>query len=122
MKCLIPNTHKRLLEAHRLWHQTLDNYFDPEGFRVNLNATIQSLRNLTFALQYEKKVFKNFDDWYNNWQDKMKNDELMSWLNNSRRKIVHMEDLKTKSIARVTIYHYSEIFKADIEIPIDIPY
>lgn len=32
MKCLIPNTHKRLLEAHRLWHQTLDNYFDPEGF------------------------------------------------------------------------------------------
>lgn len=122
MKCLIPNTHKRLLEAHRLWHQTLDNYFDPEGFRVYLNATIQSLRNLTFALQYEKKVFKNFDDWYNNWQDKMKNDELMSWLNNSRRKIVHMEDLKTKSIARVTIYHYSEIFKADIEIPIDIPY
>lgn len=122
MKCLIPNTHKRLLEAHRLWHQTLDNYFDPEGFRVNLNATIQSLRNLTFALQHEKHVFKNFDEWYENWREKMKNDETMSWLNDSRVKIVHMEDLKTKSIARVTIYQYSEIFKADVEIPIDIPY
>lgn len=122
MQCPIPNTHKRLLEIHRLWHQTLVNYFEPEGFRVNLNATIQSIRNLTFALQNEKKVFNNFDEWYGKWQEKMKNDKVMKWLNKSRVTIVHMEDLKTKSLARVTIYHYFEVFKADIGIPIDLPY
>ncbi len=89
---------------------------------MNLNATIQSLRNLTFALQHEKKVFSNFHEWYGDWQEKMKNDDMMGWLNDSRVTIVHREDLKTKSLARVSIYHYTEIYKADIEIPIDITY
>ncbi len=76
-KCKIENTHKRLLESHRLWHQTLDNYFDPEAFRVYLNATIQALRNLTFALQNEKSEITGFDEWYTKWQDKMKKDSVM---------------------------------------------
>lgn len=121
MQCKIQNAHKRLLESHRLWHQSLDNYFDPEGFRVNLNATIQALRNLTFALQFEKSVFNNFDSWYCVWQDIMKNDPILKWLNSARVEIVHQKDLEKKSIARVTVLGYYEIFKGDINFPIDIP-
>lgn len=114
-------THRRLLESHRLWHQTLDNYFDPEAFRVNLNATIQALRNLTFALQNEKSEIIGFTEWYGKWQDKMKQDSVLKWLNSARVEIVHKCDLERKSIARVAIFNYEEIFKADIDLPIDIP-
>lgn len=121
MECKIKNTHKRLLESHRLWHQALDNYFDPEAFRVNLNATIQALRNLTFALQNEKCVFDDFDIWYSKWQNNMKKDSILKWLNSARVEIVHKKDIERISIARVTIFGYLDIFKADIKLPIDIP-
>ena len=119
--CPILNTHKRLIEIHRLWHQCLDNYFDPEGFRTNLNATIQALRNLTFALQNEKNAIPEFDDWYSQWQQKMGDDEILSWLNKSRVKIVHQKDLETKSIARVEIKSYLDIANLEIELPPFIP-
>ncbi|WP_053366285.1 hypothetical protein [Bacillus sp. FJAT-27245] len=121
MTCPIPNTHNRLKEIHRLWHQCLDNYFDPEGFRTNLNAAIQALRNLTFALQNEKKAIPNFDDWYSNWQTKMGDDELLKWLNKARVKIVHQKDLETKSIAKVTVKNYLDIAELKMELPPFIP-
>lgn len=115
--CPVPNTHKRLLEIHRLIHQCQENYFDPEGFRTNLNATIQAIRNLTFALQNEKDSIVNFDDWYKNWQNKMKADEILQWLNKSRVKIVHQKDLETKSIIKVTIKNYLDIFQVEFNLP-----
>jgi len=57
-----------LAEAHLLWHQALTNYQEPDAFRANLNATIQSLRNVTFALQSEKHSVANFEEWYSKWQ------------------------------------------------------
>ncbi|MCM3392572.1 hypothetical protein [Cytobacillus oceanisediminis] len=121
MTCPIPNTHKRLLEIHRLWHQCLENYFDPEGFRTNLNATIQALRNLTFALQNEKNAIPDFEEWYSIWQDKMRNDEVLSWLNNARVKIVHQKDLETKSIAKVIIKNYLDVAQLELELPPSFP-
>jgi hypothetical protein len=121
MDCIIPYTHKRLLEAHRLWHQAYDNYFDPEGFRVNINATIQALRNLTFALQNEKEKIINFDTWYPNWQSKMKTDPIMKWLNEARVKIVHQKDLETKSQANVLIHSYFNLVEYKFDVPAFLP-
>lgn len=114
--CHIPNTHKRLLEAHRLWHQCLSNYFDPEGFRTNLNATIQSLRNLTFALQAEQKGIPEFDEWYPTWQERIKADKVMKWLNDARVEIVHRRDLETKSIAVVKVHGYYDIAELTLNV------
>jgi hypothetical protein len=119
--CRIPNTHKRLIEIHRLLHQCQENYFDPDGFRTNLNATIQAIRNLTFALQNEKEKIPEFDVWYQNWQDKMKEDEILRWLNKSRVKIVHQKDLETKSIIKITIKNYLDVFKLELTLPPFIP-
>ncbi|WP_044478130.1 hypothetical protein [Paenibacillus antibioticophila] len=117
MNCTIPNTHKRLFEAHRLWHQSLENYFDPEGFRVNINATIQALRNLTFALQAEKEKIKDFDSWYPFWQSRMKNDQIMKWLNEARVQIVHQRDLETQSQANVLIHSYFNLMEYKFTVP-----
>jgi len=117
-KCSIPNTHKRLLEAHRLWHQTLENYFEPEGFRTNLNACIQALRNLTFALQAEQKNITNFGEWYLKWQERMRKDPMLKWLNDARVTVVHQGDLETKSTVNVTVHNYLDIVKAEFEVPL----
>ena len=61
--CPIPTTHRRLRDAHTLWHQALEHYHDPETFRANLNAAIEALRNTTFAVQKEKAAFRDFDEW-----------------------------------------------------------
>lgn len=109
--CNVVQSHKRILEAHRLWHQALNCYFDPEGFRTNVNATIQALRNVTFAIQNEKHNIVNFETWYAEWQDRLKNDEIMRWLCDARTAIVHKKDLELHSSATVTIRCYETILK-----------
>lgn len=120
-KCVIKQSHKRLLEAHRLWHQAYDNYFDPEGFRTNINATIQAIRNITFSLQAEKGSTPDFDKWYSAWQEKMKKDKVMSWISNARTDIVHKKDFEMYSYARITIFHYIRIIELDLSLPLFIP-
>ena len=46
--------HRRLEEVHSWWHGCEAHYGDPDAFRHHLNALIQALRNVTFALQAEK--------------------------------------------------------------------
>lgn len=120
--CNIPHSHKSLIEAHRLWHQSLDNYFDPEGFKTNVNATIQALRNVTFKLQNEKKNIADFESWYSVWQERMKKDKIMTWLSAARTNIVHKKDLEINSRATVTIFNYELVHKGDIvNLPIFMP-
>lgn len=103
--CPTPTAHRRLEEAHRFWHQCLDEYQDPSGFRTNLNACIQALRNVTWVLQKEKDLIPNFNSWYPEWQAQLKSDPIMRWLLKSRNRIVKEGDLETESrtIARVII-------------------
>ena len=69
--CPLPNAHRRLSECHRLWHHAAETYDDPEGFRTQLNALLQALRNVTFVLQKEKRSIPEFDAWYEPLRDGM---------------------------------------------------
>ena len=62
--CPLTEVHRRMDDAHRLWHQALDSYFDPDAFRVALQSCIQALRTVTFLLQYQKRRIPDFDAWY----------------------------------------------------------
>lgn len=115
--CNVVQAHKRILEAHRLWHQALDCYFDPEGFRTNINAAIQAIRNVTFAIQNEKHNIPNYDTWYTVWQACLKEDEIMRWLCEARTNIVHKKDLEIYSQATVTVRCYETILKATVAFP-----
>jgi hypothetical protein len=119
--CPLPNTHNRLQQAHRLWHQMLDNYNDPAGFRANLNSTIEALRNVTFMLQKEKHAIPGFDTWYEEWQEKMKTDAIMAWLCEARTTVVHKSDLKTLSTAHATIHSNLTLAHISMKLPPQLP-
>lgn len=111
--CPTPTAHRRLEEAHRWWHGCLDEYDSPEGFRTNLNACVQALRNVTFVLQKEKSLITDFDEWYQPWQERMKNDDVMRWVVKSRNRIVKMGDLELKStaVARLIATYFDTVPK-----------
>jgi len=94
---------RRLVDAHQHWMQAEKYYFDPNKFRIEINSLIQTLRNVTFALQNVKHHIPDFDSWYGKWQEKMRADEHLRWLVNARNKIVKQGDLELFSILRVSI-------------------
>jgi hypothetical protein len=97
--CPIPNAHRRLHECHRLWHAAADTYDDPDGFRTNLNALLQALRNVTFVLQKEKRGVPDFDVWYERWRETLAQDGVLRWLVEARNHVVKEGDLETFSTA-----------------------
>jgi hypothetical protein len=115
--CPIPTTHRRLVDAHVLWHQTLDAYGDTERFRANLNATLQALRNVTFAAQSEKAAFANFDLWYEAWQKRLAADAVATWVKNSRNRVVKQGELETNSTAVVRLVTWKDDILAEVEVP-----
>lgn len=101
--CPLAVVHSKFEDAHISWHQAKDSYFDPAVFRANLNACIQALRNVTFALQTKKSQIPDFDAWYARWQERMKADAVLKWLGDARTQVVHQGDLETRSVARVFV-------------------
>lgn len=115
--CPIPTTHRRLADAHVLWHQALDSYGDPERFRANLNATFEALRNITFAVQTEHGAFGDFQAWYAPWQARLKADAMAVWAKDSRNLVVHQGALETDSKAVVRLLTWKDDVLAEIEAP-----
>ncbi|MGW1743480.1 hypothetical protein ACWCPQ_32285 [Nocardia sp. NPDC001965] len=108
--CPTPTAHKRLDEAHRWWHGCQEHYDSPRAFQQHLNACLQSLRNITFALQKEKHRIDSFNEWYPAWQDKMRDDPIMRWLINSRNRVVKQGDLEIESTATIRVLlDYSDV-------------
>lgn len=103
--CPLPNTHRRLEHAHRLWHQALSEYDDLDAFLTNLNAALEALRTVTFMLQSEKSKIPDFEEWYAEWQTKARLDAVMKWVAEARTEVVHRADLELLSTARATIYN-----------------
>src|SRR5437764_11784747 len=115
--CPIPAALRRLAEAHLLWHQALSNYQEPDAFRANLNATIQALRNITFALQTYKNSIADFDSWYGEWQARLAADADAKWLHNARTVVVHQGDLEMTSSALVRVLTWKDHVLIESQIP-----
>jgi hypothetical protein len=103
LSCPIASAHKRMEDAHHLWHEALEAYNNPEDFRVKLNGCITTLRTVTWLIQKTKPNIPEFDSWYKPWQEKMRKDPIMRWLVNARNKIEKEGDLDTKSSALVSV-------------------
>jgi hypothetical protein len=115
--CPIPETHRCLGDAHRLWHDAADHYHDPDGFRRYLNSTIEALRSVTFRVQREKAAIPDFDTWYETWRGRMKVDPVLRWLNEARVEVFHRGDLETSSTARASILTWREHRLGEVPIP-----
>lgn len=102
-RCPLSAVDRRLGDLHRHWHEAERGYFDPESFRVAIQTTIQTLRTVTFILQSNKRLFSNFDPWYESWQNKLRADPLMRWMVDARNKIEKQGDLEAHSFVRAEI-------------------
>lgn len=85
------------------FQECMKSYHEPLTFMTHVDAMIQGIRNYTFAVQANKKAIPNFDDWYSKWQERLKNDEYMNWLNSTRVNVVHDDILTTLSTAKLTL-------------------
>ena len=102
-ECPLAAVDQRLEDLHRLWHQAADPYFDPDGFRVAIQAAIQNVRTVTFILQKNKAGVPDFDRWYGGWQQKLGADPLMVWMRDARNTIEKQGDLEAHSFVRAEI-------------------
>lgn len=97
------------------------SYHKADDFRFNLHAFIKSLREVTFMLQNAKDKIRNFDKWYEQKQNEMKENLLLKKLSDSRTIIVHKSMLKPKSKINVGLYRGRRL-KLGIELPISNPF
>jgi hypothetical protein len=112
--CPLGAVHRRLEDVHRLWHQAEAAYFDPDGFRLNVQNAIHTLRSVTWILQSHKAAIPNFDQWYGNyvkekqgkrgrWQKILHADPLMRWVVEARNQIEKQSDLEIHSFVQAEI-------------------
>lgn len=100
--------------------QILDNcsatYFEPNRFRMNLNAFLQTSRTVTFIIQKNKHSIPDFDTWYKtNVLQKWSNDDVMTWAKDSRNVIEKEGDLEMLSTIS-TLLIFSYLSEKDIEL------
>jgi len=101
--CPIAVADRRLCDGLNLLVEAKQYYFEPDRFRLNINNTVQTLRNVTFVLQQAGSDLPSFDGWYSSWQKIMRADPVMKWLVESRNLIVKQGDLEIHSKARISI-------------------
>lgn len=53
-QCPLAAIDRRLEDVHRFWHQAERAYFEPDEFRVAIQAAIQTARQVSFVLQKNK--------------------------------------------------------------------
>jgi len=130
--CPLEPVHKRLEDLHRQWHVAQNSYFDPEAFRMAIQTAIQTSRTVSFILQSNKRIIRDFDKWYGKWQDEFRSIPLMKWMVDARNKIEKQGDLETHSYIRAevvasyfnegpTVQVPAELFDAPLKLVKSIP-
>ena len=102
----IPSTFDKYREAIYFLRMMIETYHFPDEFQFNLNAFIQSLRNITFMLQSEENKPPTFDEWYALKRDEMGASDLLIKFRDGRNLIVKKQMLKRKSVAVVGYFQY----------------
>jgi hypothetical protein len=108
--CPLASVDRRLGDVHRFWHQAERAYFDPDEFRVSIQAAIQTARQVSFVLQKHKAAIPDFDKWYGGWQEKLAAIPLMKWMVEARNRIEKQGDLEAHSFvsAEIVASHLDE--------------
>jgi hypothetical protein len=109
-QCPLAGIDRRLGDVHRFWHQAERAYFDPDEFRVAIQAAIQTARQVSFVLQKNKGLIPDFDNWYATRQEKLAAIPLMKWMVEARNRIEKQGDLEAHSFvsAEIVASHLDE--------------
>ena len=94
------SVHNRLQEAKTHLEGAGRDYFDPNAFLRHVHACLIVMRTITFLVQAQKKNIAEFEDWYSQWQNRMKDDKILDWAKNERNKIEKQGDIQKFSQCR----------------------
>jgi hypothetical protein len=90
------------MDCHAQWHVMQETYFDPDGFRLALNAFLQTHRSVTSLLLKHRANMPQFEDWFTKYKETIAILPEMRWAKKSRDRIVHESDLEINSSCDVT--------------------
>lgn len=109
-QCPLSAVDRRLSDLHRFWHQAERAYFDPDEFRVAIQAAIQTARQVSFVVQKNKNLIPDFEKWYAGRQEKLAAIPLMKWMVEARNRIEKQGDLEARSFvsAEIVASHLDE--------------
>jgi hypothetical protein len=95
------DTEKKLQEANYFLKCMLKTHAIPFEFECNLQAFISSARSVTFVMQTEYSKKPDFRKWYEEKQDEMRADGMLSFFHDLRTKIIHKKPLNVGSITHI---------------------
>jgi hypothetical protein len=101
---IIPATVEKFTESHYFLIKMCEKYHFPLEFRFNLNAFIQSFRNISFVFKSEENKIENFEKWYAEKQEKMITDEVLKSFVITRNLVVKQDMLKARSKAFIGVF------------------
>jgi hypothetical protein len=106
---------EKLEEALYFLLQMRQSYIHRKHFVYNMNAFLNSARNVTFTLQEEYANNPKFKTWYPQKQKEMKKDKLMNFFNDLRVVSVHKKGFPKHSISVKAAYIFpkdGKVFQA----------
>lgn len=100
------NWTKRLRDCSIHLDNAINNYLEPDLFRINFNNFMQTARTVTFLIQKEKselqKLF-DFESWYQSYQIRWRSDSIMRWSVDTRNIIEKQADIPIYSKIEVKL-------------------
>lgn len=100
------NWTKRLRDCSIHLENAINNYLEPDLFRINFNNFMQTARTVTFLIQKEKNELQkqfDFDGWYQRYQSQWKSDLIMRWSVDTRNIIEKQSDIPIYSKLEVKL-------------------
>ncbi|MGT2551681.1 hypothetical protein ACQCTT_14420 [Acinetobacter geminorum] len=100
------NWTKRLRDCSIHLDNAINNYLEPDLFRINFNNFMQTARTVTFLIQKEKSILQQkieFDTWYQSYQTMWKADSVMRWSVDTRNIIEKQSDIPIYSKLEVKL-------------------
>lgn len=100
------NWTKRLRDCSIHLDNAINNYLEPDLFRINFNNFMQTARTVTFLIQKEKNILQqrfDFDSWYQSYQTRWKTDSIMKWAVDPRNIIEKQADIPIYSKLEVKL-------------------
>lgn len=115
------NWTKRLRDCSIHLENAINNYLEPDLFRINFNNFMQTARTVTFLIQKEKSDLQNkfdFDSWYQCYQDQWRSDSIMRWSVDTRNIIEKQSDIPMYSKIEIKLV-MGYLSQEDINLNID---
>ena len=117
------NWTKRLRDCSIHLDNAINNYLEPDLFRINFNNFMQTARTVTFLIQKEKNELQkkfDFESWYQNYQSQWRSDVIMRWSVDTRNIIEKQSDIPIYSRLEVKLaLGYRSEEDINLEIPQD---